>query len=939
MSAELPEVNTPLLLASTRSSYTKPSNGTTNLSLDALDAMFSDIEDDNDNDNNDSGSKKRIGADSDNETNTNTSTTEWKRRPTQKRQHRRHKLTPLKTSNPSRSTKKTSQSNNKREISTDALNESTLKKTRSITDNSTPKIKTVSENFVRLQLRQRGQKRSSATLRRKGISNSQSASSIANNDIIDAYHTSNTHDYSTVVLSDQIEVTTVKHTIQQKEWLQLCCIDSPLPQDNLFIVEITMEQVVYYIDLDKVAKTLWPHKTICLSPDQIVKIQNVFNGKNTILLDDDDDATIDYQLVYSIYSALPGKSISIVVVPIDNVHCSHLDHLPLGLNGGCLHGFLSMDAYISIINRILKGEINVLYITAEQFTSSSFMNILNDTHMPPIRSICLLEAQSLSPYSDQFRWACVRLEQMLQTIPISSGIMAIVNTVTTDTLNSLYSILGIPTDSTITITASLLRIKRNLQLTASKPINKDDALVKFLQRPDVQYMDGIVVYVLDRNDVERLLFHLRRFSITVGGSYRGMASDELKRVEEQWISGQFRVLVTTFTMQSSIPTTRLRGIFYYHILLVWNSIYTHSVGKDGRPSFIHICLDDDTFQRRKSYAYRDGAEAWSLRHLFSYLFFNNHTDHQIQTCTVNGKQLLLLSWETLETDLNMSRYTLQLILYLLSLHSTRLIHIIAPIFTTGKIYFTRLSASELANKYSVIDALLRCGRQQGKSCRFSIPKAAALLNQSPMALLQELHQLKRQRELRIEFYDESLLVQVDSPLTESRLADESEDEAKDRALSVLQSYLIETLNRIERYRVLKIEQLYQLFNTVIENVTSVKDEKSSSIYVLNQQQHEKICTLMQEAFNKSLENIKLSNDISMEALQEIVGTDINAFIERHPSIVSGRAVAGIFHKLSSPCFPAAQWKRDASWGKYIQYDLSMLAALVTRLMVTRRLGQ
>ena len=103
-----------------------------------------------------------------------------------------------------------------------------------------------------------------------------------------------------------------------------------------------------------------------------------------------------------------------------------------------------------------------------------------------------------------------------------------------------------------------------------------------------------------------------------------------------------------------------------------------SVGKDGRPAFCHLFLDHDAYLSRRSYAYIDGVEEWSLRRLFSRLFFAQSTaGGNVQTYTLEGKQMLMLPLEELELDLNVTRHTLQLILFLLAIHPTHLINVIS----------------------------------------------------------------------------------------------------------------------------------------------------------------------------------------------------------------------------------------------------------------------
>lgn len=102
------------------------------------------------------------------------------------------------------------------------------------------------------------------------------------------------------------------------------------------------------------------------------------------------------------------------------------------------------------------------------------------------------------------------------------------------------------------------------------------------------------------------------------------------------------------------------------------------MGKDGRPAFVHVFFDKYRYQQRKSYAYRDSTESWALRRLFSYLFFTTKKDSAIvKQCIIKGTSMLMLSWDVLEMELNMTRYTLQMILYLMACHPSRLIYVIS----------------------------------------------------------------------------------------------------------------------------------------------------------------------------------------------------------------------------------------------------------------------
>ncbi|KAI8055490.1 hypothetical protein BDF22DRAFT_677389 [Syncephalis plumigaleata] len=927
MSLNTSTIDTPLLLGSSRVTGTKQLTGTVNVSLDALGAMFSDNEEEDDYDN----STKLY------------ENTKWSKRPTQKRQHRRHKLAPAKSTDSSRTTKKT-----KRQMTSDPLDVSTPpKRTRSVASSSTNKVKTVSDNFVRLKLGQRGQKRTSRSFRRtSGVISKRELASTNSAHLEELYQVSIVDDNSFDISFDTVsnKMTSSKETNSiDASWLEKRCVASPIHDDQSTIVQVSIDNT-YNIDIDRVISILWPDKSVTLSKERIDRLQRLFNGENVLLLNDDDCNPTDYELVASIHSALPAKSISLVIIPESCLHCQHLDTLPSMVHGACLHGYLPANAYSSIITRLLSGELDILYITTERFISHSFANILRNPRMPTVQFICIQSSQQLSPYSDRFQLASIRLKQVISTLKTSCGILATGNAWSTKVHTSISYILDEWTPITITNAAtSSLKIRRNLQLTSCNAPFKDAALVDILQRPDIQYTDGIVVYVIHEYQVEYLISHLRKASITATSISRGMTMEELALVENQWISGQYRVLVTSFTRQSAVPSIRLRGIIYYDMPASMEHYLCdiHQVGKDGRPAFVHTFLDKVRYQQRKSYAYRDSTESWALRRLFSYLFFTTKKDNAIvKQCTIEGVSMLLLSWDVLEKELNMTRYTLQLILYLMTCHSSRLIHIISPVFNTGKVHFTRMDPHELADKYPVVDALLRSSRLNRRSCLFSMVKACELLDKSPLVVQSELEQLKRQNELRVEFSDEALLLQVNLSTIETQTDQDKKEEMLDRILDQLQSYLMDTLCQLECYRLDAVEQMYKLVNysdindnTATNGSSDTNDFISSTL--INQRQHQQISSL--DTSSTSIESSSTSST-SIDELETAISADLHVFLDHYPDITSGRAIAFILHGLSSPCYPSIEWKNKDIWGKYASWDLAMIATLATRLLVARRLA-
>lgn len=78
-------------------------------------------------------------------------------------------------------------------------------------------------------------------------------------------------------------------------------------------------------------------------------------------------------------------------------------------------------------------------------------------------------------------------------------------------------------------------------------------------------------------------------------------------------------------------------------------------------------------------------------------------------------------------------------------------------------------------------------------------------------------------------------------------------------------------------------------------------------------------------------------DESNETSDEEIASDIRQMIFMYPdNTFSGRALARLFHGISSPCYPAVIWGRCKYWRAHMNVNFSRLVSLGNEELVKMR---
>uniref|UniRef100_A0A336LR96 DNA 3'-5' helicase n=1 Tax=Culicoides sonorensis TaxID=179676 RepID=A0A336LR96_CULSO len=688
-------------------------------------------------------------------------------------------------------------------------------------------------------------------------------------------------------------------------------------------------------------------------PGQEKAIMRILSGKSTLLtLSTGSGKSLCYQLPAFLYKKHYKRCITLVISPLVSLMEDQVHGIPSFLNAQCLHTNQSEKQRDKIMEMVKDNTLDVLLVSPEAVVAgekaTGFGALLRQ--LPSIAFACIDEAHCVSQWSHNFRPSYLMICQVLKEKLKVNTILGLTATATKSTRESIITHLGIPDGENGII--SDIPLPENLFLTISKDKQKDIGLIELIKSERFKSCNSIIVYCTRREECERVASFVRtslqdtfvppestkrkRVNWIAEPYHAGMAASRRRTIQKAFMSGELRIVVATVAFGMGINKPDIRAVIHYNMPRSFES-YVQEVGRagrDGLPAQCHLFLDGRGNDRNelRRHIYANSIDRHVIRKLLQKVFVpcackSKCPGHEVSFPVEATVQMLDIPEENVAT-----------LLCYLELHEQRYVHVLSRAYTRCKVlsYGGATSLKQAAQKCPPLAMAIALDMKNGinhettTTIEFGVIDVAAAIGWDSGVVKYQLKQLEwtqvngksKRSNISVQFSELGFRVRAPGDL---------QDDELDKTLDLLH----DRVSSQEKMELLQLQATFEALQSVAFNsyipATQVNcpSEPSDKLKKI-------IRTYFQSDALPNLDSITTDDD--SDTPDEILINDIRTMIQRYPeNNFTGRALARIFHGVSSPNYPAVIWGRCKYWRVHMNVDFTRIVMLANAEIVRNRL--
>ncbi|MBP9758795.1 DNA helicase RecQ [Candidatus Dojkabacteria bacterium] len=296
-------------------------------------------------------------------------------------------------------------------------------------------------------------------------------------------------------------------------------------------------------------------------------IQTVLDKKDClVLMPTGGGKSICYQIPAVL---MPG--VCIVVSPLislmhDQVSALKVNNIPAAF----LNSTLDDAEHIEIRQRVVNGEIKLLYVSPEKLLTPEFTSFLKELN---ISLFAIDEAHCISSWGHDFRPEYTKLKSLKENFP---NIPVIALTATADKITRKDIINQLKLKDSLTYLASFDR--PNLNLTVVPGQNRLQVILDFIKaRPN----ESGIIYCLSRSSTEKLAAKLKAKKIKAAFYHAGMNADSRAKVQNKFVNDTIPIICATIAFGMGIDKSNVRWVIHYNLPKNLEGYY-QEIGRAGR---------------------------------------------------------------------------------------------------------------------------------------------------------------------------------------------------------------------------------------------------------------------------------------------------------------------------------------------------------------------
>ena len=289
-------------------------------------------------------------------------------------------------------------------------------------------------------------------------------------------------------------------------------------------------------------------------------IERTIDGKDSfILMPTGGGKSMCFQI-----PALVFDGITIVVSPLISLMKDQVQALKAnGIKADFFNSSISPQEENTVIDKAMKGELQLLYLSPEKLISVSNTWIKNLN----IKLVAIDEAHCVSMWGHDFRPEYTRLKIFRNSLP-TVPFMALTATADKSARKDIEEQLGLRNSKLFISSFD----RKNLSIEVRGQVPKKKKLQEIVNFVEQKKNESGIIYCLSRKNTEEVANYLKEEGCSVAFYHAGMNPEEREKAQTEFINDDTKIIVATIAFGMGIDKSNVRFVIHYNLPKTWKDI-------------------------------------------------------------------------------------------------------------------------------------------------------------------------------------------------------------------------------------------------------------------------------------------------------------------------------------------------------------------------------